>query len=741
MNWKEEKELIADSDTEHDADRDAKSPGYSEAESISEEADLFDIVRRQWRLIGAIVGAAMIVGAAILWQLTPLYTAHAEVIIEPQRPTLATLEAILPGVGTDEQSIATELVVLTSGVLLDSVIDRLDLVSDPEFNSILDSLEAVTGAEKTRDQSSLQVPADRMRALTKSALLSRLEVAQVGVSRVISVHATSESGDKAAMIANTLVDEYFQSRLDSKFQASSETSSWLEERIADLQTQLRESEQRAERFRSDAELLEAGGTTLISQQLVNLYGQIISARATIATAQAELSQVDELMRSSDSSLLASAGVLRSPLVQELRKQQVALERQIAELSSELGPAHPRMLQSRADAADLENQISIEVYNVVQGLRNSVKVAAAREAGLEREAALLTARLSQLNEDDIQLRALEREAEANQQLLETLLTRRKALGSADLMQTGQPDARVISFATPPITPAFPKFGISMAGIFMVSMIVGFVIAFISEIRRPGISTLEQLEAVSKLRALGFVPHVTSRQQQRGMLVSVVTKPRRPFAQAMKTLNWQMDEGMPESAKVIVVTSPIAGEGKTTTAIAIARIKAIKGHKTIIVDADIRKPTVHTKLNCPPTSGLTDVIEGGSELLTVILPDEESPLEILPAGRSSSDAFGFVESLAMSSVLEELRSQYDYIIVDTPPVAAAPDACILSKKADTTILVVRSLKTPANAVKYALRNLKRNGGHITGTVLTMVETSSALNRNYGYYGYYGYYGEKS
>ena len=742
-----------------------------EAVAHSDETDLLDIVRRQWRLIGVIVGVTTIMGAVVLSQLTPMYTANAEVIIEPQRPTLPALETILPGIGTDEQSIVTEVALLTSGILLDSLIDRLDLVSDPEFNSILDSpeavtgvelldslidrldlvsdpkfnsildsLAAVTGADKAREQSPLQVPADRMRALT--SLLSRLDVAQVGASRVITVTVASESGDKAAMIANTLVDEYFQSRRESKFQASSETSSWLEERIANLLAELRESEQRAERFRSDAELIEAGGATLISQQLVNLSGQVISARAETASAQAELSQVGELIRSADSSsILASAGVLQSPLVQELRKQQVALEREIAELSSELGPVHPRMLQLRADAADLESQISIEVDKVVQGLRNSVKVAEAREAGLEREAVLLTAGLSQTKRDEIQLRALEREAEANRQLLETLLARRKVLGSPDLMQTGQSDARVISFAKPPITPSFPKFGISIAGIFMVSMIIGFVVASILEIRRLGISTLEQLEAVSKLRALGFVPHVASRQQQRGMLLSVLTKSRRPFAQAMKTLNWQMDQGMPESAKVIVVTSPIAGEGKTTTAIAIARIKALKGHKTIIVDADIRKPTVHTRLKCQQTSGLTDVIEGRSKLVDVILPDEESPLEILPAGQASSDALDLVESLAMSSVLEELSSQYDYIIVDSPPIAAGPDACILSKDADTTILTVRCLTTPANAVRYALRVLKRNGGHITGTVLTMVEASGYLNRKYGYFGYYGNYGAKA
>lgn len=757
MNWKDGNEPIADRDSEFDADRYIGSHGHSEAESIAsrqpgrsgseplgdnaDETDLLDIARRQWWLIGAIICVAMIAGAAILLQLTPLYTANAKVIIEPQRATLPALEAILPGVGTDEQSIVTEVAVLTSGILLDSVINRLDLVRDPEFNSIVESPEAVTGVDKPQQQGSMQSPADRMRALTRNTLLSRLDVTKVGDSRVISIGATSESADKAAMIANTIVDEYFQSRRQTKFQISSDTSSWLDGRIADLRSELRESEQRAERFRSDAELHEAGGTTLISQQLVNLNGQIISARASTAAAKAELSQVGELIRSSDSSsILASSGVLQSPLVQELRKQQVTLERQIADQSSELGPAHPRMLQLRADAADLENQISIEVDKVVQGLRNSVRVAEAREAELERQAVTLTTRLGQTNEDAIQLRALEREAEANRQLLETLLAQQKELGSPDQTQSGQPGARVISFAAAPISPSFPQIGISLAGIFLVSSILGLVVAFIREIRRQGISTLEQLEEVSRLNALGFVPHVTSRRQRRALLDSIVTIPRSPFAQAMKTLNWQLDESMPEPAKVILVTSSIPGEGKTTTATGLARIKALKGYKTIIVDADIRNPSVHTRLNCQPSSGLRGVVESESTLADAIVFDEQSPLEILPAGQASSDALSLVNSPTMSSILKVLIDKYDYIIVDSPPIATAPDACVLSREADTTIFTVRWSTTPVNAVKYALRVLIRNGGHLTGTVLTMVEASHSLNRKYGYFGYYGYYGQK-
>ena len=705
-----------------------------------DETDFLEIIRREWWLIAAIIAAAMIAGAGILSSLTPTFTASTEVIIEPQRQTLPALEAILPGVGTDEQSIVTEAEVLTSGTILNSVIDELALIGDPEFNSMLESSSAVPG--RRTFASALEPASDRMRVVTRDALLSRLDVMQVGDTRVIAVFATSESPEKAARIANTLVDEYLRSRQEARFQATYETSTWLEGRIAELRGELRESEQRTERFRSDAELLEAGGTTLISQQLVDLNRQIISARAATAAAQAELTQVERLIESSDGSgILASAGILQSPLVQELRKQQVALERQVAELSSEFGPAHPRMVQLNADAADLRSQIAIEVDKVVQSLRSSVRVARAREAELERQSANLTARLGETKEDDIELRALEREAEANRQLLETLLARRKELGSPNQLDSGQPGARVISYAVAPVNPSFPRMGLSLAGIFIVSTIFALVVAFVREIRRQGITTLEQLEAVSGLNALGFVPHVTSRRQRRKMLESIVSDARVPFAQAMNTVNWQLDESMPEPAKVILVTSSVPGEGKTTTAIGIARVKALKGHKTIIVDGDLRNPTVATRLNCESTSGLRDVVQGKSPLEDAVVHDDASALAILPAGQASSDALGLVESSTMSSVLDQLGDEYDYVIVDSPPIATAPDACVLSRESDTTIFVVRWSKTPVNAVKYALRIMRRNGGHVIGSILTMVEPSRSLNRKYGYFGYYGYYGKEA
>ena len=709
------------------------------SEDGDDVVNLADILGRQWLPIAAIVAVSLVVGGAILSQLTPMYTAEAELIIEAQRPSLPALEAVLPALGTDEQSILTELAVLKSGILLASVVERLDLMSDPEFNSNPPGfISRLTGSEGEASKAA----DDHRRNFVVSSLGRSLNIANIRDSRVITVAVTSDSPDKAAEIANTLVAEYLESRRSARFAASSETNSWLADRIGELQAKLMESEKRVEEFRSNAELLEAGGSTLISQQLAELSGHIIVARTATEAARAELTQVSNLIEAPDSSgIYASDQLLQSPLVQELRRQQGMLEREIAELSSELGPAHPRMVQLKADAADLENQIAVEIGKVAQGLRNEVTVALAREKGLERQSAEMQRQLSKTNEDEIELRALEREADANRDLLETLLARQKELGSPNQLQVGQSDARVISYAAAPANPSFPQMGISMAAILLASIIVALVVAFIREVHRQGFTTLEQLEVVNKLTALGFIPLISSSRQQSKMLDAIADSPQHPFAQAMRTLVWQLDESMPSDSRVVLVTSAVPSEGKSTTAVGIARTKALKGQKTLLIDADMRNPSVHAKLGIAQSPGLRGVIEEDISVSDAIVTDSASSLDVLPAGSGSADALAFIESQRLDSILVELIGRYDYIIIDSPPVATGPDACEISKLADATVFAVRWSQTPVNAVKYALRILERNGAHVTGTILTMVEASRSFNRSHGYYGYYGHYGENA
>lgn len=733
-----------------DVEPDARTTDPAVSVSVADEdpAEVTDlpqmILRRRW-LIAFIVAVSLIAGAVMLSNVTPRYSATAEIIIESNAPTIAALEALVPGLGIDEQSIISETEVLQSRILLTAVAQTLDLMNDPEFNKSLRPPDLQTRLLASVGLASSEpAPSGQPLPRVLNSLLSGLDVSHVPDSRVISVRFESESPDRAAEIPNTLLDEYLLAQQRAKVEASEEAGSILDERIAELRAQVAESEQQLERYRSEANLLQAGGTTLISQQLRDLSTQLIDARGATAAASARLTQVAGIIDlttgvTGDSSLQASSmDVLQSPLIQNLRQQQVTIERRIAESSSQFGPAHPTMIQLAAEAQDLELQIAEEIDKIAQALRNEVAVARAREDDLERQVSALELRLAETNEAEVELRSRERDAAAARGLLEDLLSQQAQLGPEDRPQDYRPDARVISYADLPLSPSYPNKPLAMGAIFVAAVLVAFGVVLMLELWRRGFLSLDQLERTSKLTALGFLPYVRSKSQRREFVNAVIKDRSQPYSQAITAISWQIEQLAPSGTRFVHVVSSAAGEGKTSFAISLARSRAVNGEKALLIDADLRDPTVSNRLGLPDGPGLRDVLEGTCSAVDAIVKDDDSPLDILPAGKATFDTLPLLRSEAIERLLKQLGARYQIVIFDGPPVVAGPDACVLSKLVDTSIMLVRFAKTPGPMLNSSLRTLRRNGGHILGTVLTMVDASRSSRSAYGIYGAYGEYG---
>ena len=532
-------------------------------------------------------------------------------------------------------------------------------------------------------------------------------------------------------------------QLEAKFEATQRANTWLNERVSELREKVEAAETAVEQFRQESGLLQGKGETLTSQEVAELNTQLILARSARAETEARLRQVQSLVDSPEGADTASE-VLDSQLIQRLREQQAGLERRVAELSNEYGELHPRMVSLRAEEQDLQQKIEGEVGKIVQGLRNEVGIARARERSLTRSLDQLKERAAEANQDSVQLRALEREAEANRTLLATMLARDKEIGSQDGLHVQQADARIISNADVPTKPSFPKIKIAMGLVFLGSGVVAMLLVLLLELLDSGFRSGEQIERITGASSLGFVPKLTGKSAKSPQNY-VVERPKSSLGEAIRTLNWSISLTSPENPpKIVLVTSALPEEGKTTTAVCLARIQALGGKKTLIIDADTRRPGVHSAFGIENSPGLVDILSGQAYFSDVSHTDEESGARVLPAGTPAPNSPDLLGSEAMVKLLHRLSHTHDLIVIDSPPVMAASDAQILSQKVDATVFVVRWAKTRREVVKLALQRLGSVGGRLAGVLLTMVDVKQHAKYSFGDSGaYYGhlqkYYGD--
>lgn len=430
----------------------------------------------------------------------------------------------------------------------------------------------------------------------------------------------------------------------------------------------------------------------------------------------------------------AAELLTSSLIQTLKEQESGLLQREAELRNDFGPRHPTMVNIRAELANLQGRITTEVNKIVETLKSEVNVSRAGSQALEDDLRRLEARAGEANRAEVRLRALEREATASRLLFETFLNRFKETSDQDGLQ--QPDARIISFAAPPALPSFPNKRIFVALALVTSSLLGLALVFTVEHMDAGFRSSEQIEAQAGVPTLGLIPALTGF----GKLATkpedyVLHKPTSAFADSLRSLRTTlMLSNVDNPPSVILMTSAVPGEGKTAITTSLARLTAGMGQRVLVIDCDIRRPRVHAVFDVSNEGGLVEYMAGELTLSDIIRKDAKSELHFITAGRSTPNSTELLRSEQMKSLLAMLRSQYDLIIVDSPPVLAISDARILSQICDTTVFVVRWRETRREAVIYGMRQLMRSNGRLAGALLSQVNVRKHARYGFGDSGYY-------
>lgn len=706
-------------------------------------AELLEILSvRRW-LIGGTAAVVVAIAVVAVHLLTPIYTATARVMVGERQNKLIDLESALAGLPIDTATVENQVQILQSRALLGKLVEKARLDLDPEFNTALapkSGLASVFDALFGGDEPDATLPLASCGGDASACIVDRvrqaLGVSAVGRSSVIEISISSEDPRKAAALTNQLADLYLLDQLEAKFEATRRASAWLSERIGYLADQVREAERAVEVYRAENNLTGAGsdGRSMVEQQLIDLNSQLTLARADLSAKEAKYEQASRLLQSG--SIDSIAEVLASPLISGLRQQEAKLIGEESELRTRYGDRHPKIIDIRAQRSTLDAKIGQEARRIVTNLGNEVDVAKSRVATLQSNLDGLEAASGQQNLARVRLRELERNAEASRTLYENFLSRFKEAQDQEEIQT--PDARIISAAVVPVTPSFPRkmlvIGVALVG----GVLVGFLLGILLEQLDHGFRVGEDIERHLGIPQLALVPE--TKEPDSELTARVVRKPLSSFSESIRALRLAINmSNVDKPPKVVVVTSPLPGEGKTTIAISLARLAATTGQKVVLVDIDMRHPSVEDSLGVESSdgAGIAAVLSGEAPLEAAVRRDRISPLHYLRVERRVANPTALIDSQTMQNLLARLRQAYDLVVIDSAPLIPVTDTRLLARHADGVIFVVRWERTPREAARSALRMLQDLDVPVIGAVMSLVNMRRHAVYGYGAYGsYYGY-----
>ena len=745
----------------------AAEPGadyYRPPQVAEEEFNPMQLGAMAWRNKGVIIGTTLLSVALALFaytQITPQYTAASQVRIEEQTRNVVALDAVVAATSGDVDAILSEIQVMRSPELAMRVINKLDLRNNEDFNpdllpptrfdAIRSSIAGLLPASVVKyipgladelpveegEGGGLLNPEDAELAAYfgpedvqhLKRFRSALSVFVVGKSRVIQIGVTSPDPALAADTANALAETYIEAQVEGKYRATQQANNWLDARVEELREQVAQGEEAIEAYRAEVGLINADAVTLASEQVSQLSTQLITAEADKAAIEARLLEAEALLNSSNFN--ATTDVLNSLLISRLREQEATLIKEIDLLRQNVGPGHPEMVRAQSQLAGLRANINGEITKITEALRNEVNVVNARIASLEEELRRANVNVAELGTSDRQVQALQLEVEANRRLLEVFLQRAKETDVQEDFQ--QADATVISRAAIPAEPSFPKkslFGV--AGV-VLGMMASVAIVFALELSDRTFRSMEQVQRLTGYRALGLVPR--ERAAEKNVLRFVMDKPFSTFGEAMRRLFTKI-QVMTQDPRdnVIVFTSAIPNEGKSSTTAAMAVVAASLGKQVVIIDCDIRRPTIHQLFGLEANVGLVDYLRGEEDLEDIIQTHEKSGVHVIARGAKCDNPMELIGSADMEQLLRALSQTYDLVVLDTAPVLAVTETQSLIRMTNKTVMMVRWGSTNRNQVIAALNEIEDDLGEGVGLVLTQVDVKK--NARYGYTdsGYY-------
>jgi polysaccharide biosynthesis transport protein len=695
-----------------------------------------DIVRRQWPLIASVVAGTLALVVIYLLVATPMYTANARILMDTRQTQVLDKDkdtAINSNL-IDTGFVDSQVEIIGSDDLILSIVRRLRLTDDPEFNGSDPGVVAVIVGKVISLFGSDGPPSkERIERQAVEAVQKNLKVERVLTTYVLSLNFRSKDPDKAARVANAIADAYIVGALEAKYQSTKRAGEWLQQRSAELREQATASDRAVQTFKSENNIVGTSRGLMSEQQLSDVNTQLIQARAATAEAKARLDRI-EAISDKDLAQPTVTDALNNTVITRLRAQYLDLAAQYADWSARYGKTHQASINLANKMEELRKAIADEVRRIADAYRSEYAIAKSREASVEENVKGLVAQAGNTSQAQVKLRDLESAADTYRNLYNNFLDKLQQATQNQSFPISE--ARMIGTAVKPDKKSSPKTLLALIGGLFGGLCFGLGAAFSKELLSDVLRSPSDVEDELGVKCLGVLPEIhpdrvtkkarsllpigssAAKEKNDSLSHYVVDHPFSRYAETLRNIKVSIDVArLTRDVKVVGIVSSLPKEGKTTVAANFGHLVALTGHRTLLIDGDLHTRSLTRELAPNAKTGLLEALKDPRTFGQHIRRSQETGLDFLPSivvSRMVNSA-DVMASKAMADMLALVRDSYDYIVIDLAPVMPVTDAKAISHLLDALVYVIEWGRTTRNALQESMASSEVIQKKLLGAVL--------------------------
>ncbi|MDD9178990.1 MULTISPECIES: GumC family protein [Aliivibrio] len=713
----------------------------------------FHLIKKRWVSISLFSLLCTVIAALIALSITPMYRATATLLIESSQQRAISIEEVV-GIDTSaKEYYLTQFEILKSNQVAQRVIEKLELNQVEEFNPSLTVTEPgfidniinellshpLIEAHFSEDTSNDIDFLDKQEAINRIVLKtfkSRLTISPIRKTQLVNISFESQDPKLAAKIANAVGLAFIENNLESKLVATEQATGWINQRLSELKQNLNNSEQTLLQFLQQQKLIDNSGIeALTSSELSSLTTRIAEATDKRIEAQALYNALNN--NKGSSSIGANSLISNHPQIRDIRLAESNAEKEVSELSKRYGPKHDKMIQANAQLQSIQSRIKVLTAKLVSGIKKELASAKEQERVLKNELLSKKGEFQALSVVKSEYDALKREVNSNAKLYDLFLTRQKETSATSDFSAA--NARFSDYALVPEFPSKPNRKLIVVLAFIASASFAVVLVICLDAFNNTITSARDFENKLGLLPTGTIPVIKDKKYKKSPIDANVFNNNKftLFQESIDSIRTSLYLILPKSErKLLAISSSVPGEGKTTTAISLAHSFS-QLEKVLIIDCDLRKPSVGERFGLPHSHpGLSNILLMNTPLEECITPVNNSNLDVLSAGMFTPNPQELLSSAAFEQLIVDLTNKYDRIILDTPPILPVKDAFIVGKLTQGILLVVKVNSTSKSVYKHTMTLFTKHQITIDGVVLNRVLPPKKGTHTYSEYSQYAH-----